>query len=303
MGDTQSSTYDVNVGIPQGSPLSPILYLFYNADLLELATSKDVQTSGWIDDVYFFTRGTSTEQNCRNLERAHRSAEQWARTHGSKFAPIKYQLIHFTRSKTKFNTAQGLKIIGVEVLPATTAKYLGILLDAELKWDVQIQHVQEKATPRLLPLATLAGSTWGAGLTQLRRIYQAITIPAILYGCSAWYTLKNDHTHYQTRLQSLGRIQARAARIIGGAYWATSSAALDVETYLMPMKQLLETRLMEALLRIESNRVTDTIRKARQGEGIGNGYLPSGWRPWDFSPLERIDKLVNEHINSRTRRP
>jgi hypothetical protein len=56
---------------------------------------------------------------------------------------------------------------------------------------------------------------------------------------------------------------------------------------------------MEALLRIESNRAADTIRKARQGEGIGNGYLPSGWRRWDFSPLERIDELVNEYINSK----
>lgn len=45
-----------------------------------------------VDDVYFFTRSTSMEQNCRNLERAHQRAEAWARTHGSRFSPAKYSL-------------------------------------------------------------------------------------------------------------------------------------------------------------------------------------------------------------------
>jgi hypothetical protein len=35
----------------QGSPLSPILYLFYNADLLENCAMDGVLSSGWVDDV------------------------------------------------------------------------------------------------------------------------------------------------------------------------------------------------------------------------------------------------------------
>jgi hypothetical protein len=36
MGELESEEYRVDIGIPQGSPLSLILYLFYNADLLEI---------------------------------------------------------------------------------------------------------------------------------------------------------------------------------------------------------------------------------------------------------------------------
>lgn len=151
MGDIESEPYTVAVGIPQGSPLSPILYLFYNADLLEAAADNDIQTSGWIDDVYFLTRSTSTEQNCRNLERAHQKAEAWAKSHGSKFSPTKYQLMHFTRSRTAINVGQTMRVAGAEIKPAKTATYLGITLDPALRWEDHVKQVERKATPFLKP--------------------------------------------------------------------------------------------------------------------------------------------------------
>jgi retron-type reverse transcriptase len=43
----------VNAKIPQGSPLSPILYLFYNTDLLEDCENASLRISpiGFVDDV------------------------------------------------------------------------------------------------------------------------------------------------------------------------------------------------------------------------------------------------------------
>lgn len=51
-----SEEFDVLTGIPQGSPLSPILYLFYNADLLEMARGTELIT-GYIDDTSFLVEG------------------------------------------------------------------------------------------------------------------------------------------------------------------------------------------------------------------------------------------------------
>jgi hypothetical protein len=296
MGDIQSEPYTVAVGIPQGSPLSPILYLFYNADLLETVADDDIQTSGWIDDVYFFTRSTSTDQNCRNLERAHEKAEAWARTHGSKFSPTKYQLMHFTRARTNCNMAQTMRVAGEEIKPAKTATYLGIMLDPALRWEDQVKQVGRKATIFLKPLSTLAGSTWGAGLIQLRRIYQSVIIPALLYGCSAWHVLKPDGAHHQTRLRNLNSIHTRAMKAISGAYRTTATAALNIEAYQLPMQWLLEKQMLEILLRIATSRARDQVRSARGGEAIGKGHIQPYWRSREWSPLQRIDELATRRL-------
>jgi hypothetical protein len=48
----QSTAYQINTGIPQGSPLSPILYLYYNADLIEECTNTpEAMSTGYINDV------------------------------------------------------------------------------------------------------------------------------------------------------------------------------------------------------------------------------------------------------------
>src|SRR6266480_1252563 len=52
---------------------------------------------GFIDDTNIITWSDSAQENCTRLEEAHKKCMDWSRRHGSKFAPDKYKLIHFTR--------------------------------------------------------------------------------------------------------------------------------------------------------------------------------------------------------------
>lgn len=142
----------------------------------------------------------------------------------------------------------------------------------------------------------LAGSTWGAGLIQLRQVYQAVVLPAILYGCSAWHTLKTDSEHRQTRLRTLNQIHTRAMAAITGAFRATATVALNIETHQLPMQCLLEKQALEVLTQIETSQSGDQVRRARRGEAIGSGRIRPGWRPWEWSPLERISKLAMRRL-------
>lgn len=65
----------IKTGIPQGSRVSPILYLFYNADLIEQCKTEDTEAVGYIDDVSILAIGPSSAHNYKTLKAIHRKAE------------------------------------------------------------------------------------------------------------------------------------------------------------------------------------------------------------------------------------
>jgi len=105
LGGKTSAVEKVATGIPQGSPISPVLFLFFNAPLIEecAKTSLPVQVGGFVDDVHLLAYSESTETNCTNLGRAHDIYLKWAATHDATFAPQKYELIYMSRTPKKFN--------------------------------------------------------------------------------------------------------------------------------------------------------------------------------------------------------
>lgn len=52
----------------------------------------------FVDDVNILAYSSSTEANCRTLERVHRACLKWAKRHGAEFAPSKYELIHLAKN-------------------------------------------------------------------------------------------------------------------------------------------------------------------------------------------------------------
>lgn len=128
--------------------------------------------------------------------------------------------------------------------------------------------------------------------TGRQREIGSVIIPALLYGCSAWHTLKPDGEHLQTRLRSLNKIHTKAMLAIAGVYRATATAALNLETYQLPVQWLLEKQMLETLLWIATSKARDHIQNVRGGEAMGQGRIRPDWRCWEWSPLQRINKLA-----------
>ena len=85
-------------GIVQLWPVSPILFLFFNKDLVNFCVRSTGKVSGirFVDNVNILVVSKDTESNCRTLEWVHHSCTTWAHCHGAAFTPHKYKLMHLT---------------------------------------------------------------------------------------------------------------------------------------------------------------------------------------------------------------
>ena len=178
-----TSKLSIDLGLPQGSPLSSILYLFYNADLLEDSAAKGVGAQGFIDDITLIATSKSTRGNTQKLAKVHnQTCEDWRAKHGSEFSLPKYQLIHISRKRDIDYTA-GVRLRGGHIVRGTTtAVNLGITLQSKLSWKDHVSKVKGKAIKTIGALSSIAGSTWGGNFLALRQIFRAVIIPQIHTG-------------------------------------------------------------------------------------------------------------------------
>ncbi len=96
-----SSPFSSEQGIPQGSPLSTILFLFYNADLIDVCNSPNIPATdiGFVDDTNVLAFGKSTEETCCVVKEIHSRCLTWGDMHGASFTPHKYVLVNFSKKK------------------------------------------------------------------------------------------------------------------------------------------------------------------------------------------------------------
>lgn len=233
----RSEAFAMETGVPQGSPLSPILYLFYNADLLTVCniTGKRTSTMGFADDINILAYGISTEANCRALLKTHDVCEKWARTHGAKFNPDKYDLLHLTRSPKKFNIKKTITIQGNVIKPKEEIRILGLQFDSKLNWKAHLKKIQRKMTTQKLALSRLTASTWGASMLKARTIFKAVVRPAITYASSIWRSPEGLTTHLKRLENKLRIIQNSCLRTVSGAYKATPIRVLEAESFIEPL--------------------------------------------------------------------
>lgn len=195
-------------GIPQGSPISPILFLFFNAPLIEKcrAAKLPVQVGGFVDDVHLLAYSKSTERNCEILEKAHEICLEWAKTHGATFAPKKYELVHLTRRPKRVNLAATIRINQATITPGAAIRVLGLWIDTKLRWGPHLAKTQAKLVNQVRALKFLSASTWGVTLRKAREVYRAVIIPVMTFAAPIWHEPKGARRSIETLIRKLTTI-------------------------------------------------------------------------------------------------
>ena len=130
----------VESGVPQGSVLGPCLFLFYINDI----------PSGLSSTVRLFADDTACHKTITKaadqaaLQRDLDKLADWEKTWLMSFHPDKCQALHFGK---KWPTSYQLH--GQNLQTTTETTYLGVTLANDLRWDVHVSNVANKASKTL----------------------------------------------------------------------------------------------------------------------------------------------------------
>jgi hypothetical protein len=254
----------IKAGVPQGSPMSAILFILYIASLYQQLKENHPHLAivGFADDTNLLVFGQEPEANVRQLEAAWKTCLQWASTRGMAFAPEKSELIHFNKGQKQWTQRLDLPQPGrgaSQVKPAASARFLGVWLDWKLNWKAHQGAVERKLTTQSYALSRIAAKTWGLGLAKAREVYSKCIRSALAYGASSFHipTAKGGEPVRRGITGALGRAQNKSLRIVAGAFKSTPIRNLETETWVPPLDLYLNKRLADFELRLHEPALDD----------------------------------------------
>ncbi len=204
--------HSINVNISQDSLLSLILYLFYNANLLEACNNIKLKTNfiNFMNDINILIYEEFIKRNCRVFNEIYDRCEQWSKTHDIKFLMTKHELIHFTRTSKWFNMKVDVKLTKHQINSKSDIRVLKVQLNFKLKWATYMHHVEAKLVIKQKIIQTIIKFTWNSSMITSKQTYFAMTRFLLSHEVIIWYTSQRVKNHWKSLNVKLRSVQERA---------------------------------------------------------------------------------------------
>ena len=295
---TSSTSVPVTSGVPQGTVLGPILFLIYINDFPEYLQYSKLRL--FADDSIIYREITS-HTDCHKLQLDLDAAARWESDWLMAFHPDKCTKLTVSQKKHTFNHDYILHNHTLESV--TSAKYLGITLQSNLKWNLHCDNITANANKSL---GFLKRNIKVSNTDIKSRAYQALVRPKLEYSCSVWDPHSTQYIH------KIEMVQRRAARYVYNNYHNTSSVTDMINTLQWPTlaERRLKTRLIifykvvHCLIAIPANHIlipTDSRTRHSHSQTFRHIQTSKEAYKWSFFPQTIITwNLLPEHIIQST---
>ena len=229
-----SDARDITCGVPQGSVLGPLLFLLYINDLEKACSVSKCLL--FADDTAIFYSAPTMEALQSKINQSFPKIVVWLQSNRlSLSVPKTFYQIYTTSEDVHGLTIQ---LGNAEIKRSDTVKYLGVLVDENLKFKSHISKISGIVSRHV---GILGRARYLLNKNLLLMLYNALILPYLTYCVCIW------GSNYQSTLHPIIVAQKRAIRVIAGVPPRTHTTPLFQDLKILKFDDLVHYQILNIL--------------------------------------------------------
>ena len=199
----------MEIGVPQGSILGPLLFIIYINDLPNASSLLEYKL--FADDSNILASAPDRKALHDHLMTELRKLSDWFAHNKLSLNYVKTELIDFSKTKKGVSDEYVIEIDGRPIRRVDETKFLGVYLDKNVSWRSHISNIITKISQTV---GIIGRARRSMGSEQLILLYNTMVLPHLQYCLINWGNFKEDR-NLKLRDRIL-RLQKCFLRIING---------------------------------------------------------------------------------------
>ena len=235
-----------NQGTSAGTILGPILFIMFVHDV-----PVDIKPR-YADDLAGVKVTNSVRETREQLQEAVNRLWEWSVKWDMSLNVGKTKVMLFGDTTSEISLMMGGKEIG----QVRSFKYLGVVLDPYLKFDLHAEYTASKATKSFYNVNKLLRGRSGINVKLGTELFVTLVRPHLEYGAAIWGGMGDNG------MKMLERVQYQCLRKIVGAMKNVSADAVQVITNIPPLRNRVKELCAREFFKMESMKPGSSLRNA-----------------------------------------